>query len=469
MSLGAFRPNILATLALVILGLTLAGCIKMRHLAADPWTQTQHHQIGQSAAVPAAVVTRAQWLLWKLGYDPGLFNGVESRRTVAAVRSYQKSNRLVVDGRVSAPLVKHLEASREIKTVAVLQHRLHALGFDPGGIDGKLGPRTRTAIEAYQHSAGLAVDGALSPRLLGTLAVEPVLRRHGATPQPTEVRTSADTPPNTDAVAAGAARSAAAAAGKAAPMASAVPVSPDGDAARNHAGEIAAKPAPGRSATDSSEAKQAEPVVASPEPARNGHVVAALRSTSGKAVTVMPETASGKAVTVMPETASGKAAAAMPETAPGEWSAVMPEAATNGDAETGGTPEAATNGQAPAGETPDVGPAAEPQVALVRLPSQNAALGPASSEPDRFAPLAPGDQVRLTVFGESKEERDLKVSTDGRLYLSDGVVVRAAGLHLPELEEVIMIKLVETYLLGLSIAVSRLDSRDDPPVDQPGP
>jgi peptidoglycan hydrolase-like protein with peptidoglycan-binding domain len=43
--------------------------------------------------------------------------------------------------------------------VRSLQRRLAAAGFDPGTVDGKFGPRTQAAVEAYQRRAGLEVTG----------------------------------------------------------------------------------------------------------------------------------------------------------------------------------------------------------------------------------------------------------------------------------------------------------------------
>lgn len=50
-----------------------------------------------------------------------------------------------------------------------LQERLTALGFDTGGTDGVLGPKTEAAIRAYQASRGLTVNGAASLELLSSL------------------------------------------------------------------------------------------------------------------------------------------------------------------------------------------------------------------------------------------------------------------------------------------------------------
>ncbi len=50
-----------------------------------------------------------------------------------------------------------------------LQERLTALGFDTGGTDGVLGPKTAAAIRAFQASRGLVVNGAASLELLSAL------------------------------------------------------------------------------------------------------------------------------------------------------------------------------------------------------------------------------------------------------------------------------------------------------------
>ena len=52
---------------------------------------------------------------------------------------------------------------------AELQRKLHALGHDPGPIDGKVGPETRRAIRAFQKSAGKPADGHANQVLLETV------------------------------------------------------------------------------------------------------------------------------------------------------------------------------------------------------------------------------------------------------------------------------------------------------------
>lgn len=48
---------------------------------------------------------------------------------------------------------------------SAIQRRLRELGFNPGPLDGSIGPRTLNAIRAYQTSVGLAPDGKLTREL----------------------------------------------------------------------------------------------------------------------------------------------------------------------------------------------------------------------------------------------------------------------------------------------------------------
>jgi peptidoglycan hydrolase-like protein with peptidoglycan-binding domain len=50
-----------------------------------------------------------------------------------------------------------------------VQERLAALGNDVGVPDGIIGTRSRTAIEAFQRTAGLPVDGRAGTRVLQAL------------------------------------------------------------------------------------------------------------------------------------------------------------------------------------------------------------------------------------------------------------------------------------------------------------
>lgn len=51
----------------------------------------------------------------------------------------------------------------DLSTLEELQVALGRVGFDPGGVDGIMGPRTRAAIVSFQKEHGLAVDGIPGP------------------------------------------------------------------------------------------------------------------------------------------------------------------------------------------------------------------------------------------------------------------------------------------------------------------
>ena len=56
-------------------------------------------------------------------------------------------------------------------TVAAVQRRLARTGYYRGSVDGVIGNGTRTAIRAYERSHGLVVDGRIDRRLLVTMGL----------------------------------------------------------------------------------------------------------------------------------------------------------------------------------------------------------------------------------------------------------------------------------------------------------
>jgi uncharacterized protein YcfJ len=53
------------------------------------------------------------------------------------------------------------------------QGELIRLGYLSGGADGRIGPKTRSAISSFEQATGLPVDGSPSPRLLARLQSTP--------------------------------------------------------------------------------------------------------------------------------------------------------------------------------------------------------------------------------------------------------------------------------------------------------
>jgi peptidoglycan hydrolase-like protein with peptidoglycan-binding domain len=63
------------------------------------------------------------------------------------------------------PIWADQEQSANRSAVMRVQAGLTKLGYNPGPIDGVMGPNTRSAIRGYQRDHGLAVDGRASKSL----------------------------------------------------------------------------------------------------------------------------------------------------------------------------------------------------------------------------------------------------------------------------------------------------------------
>lgn len=102
-----------------------------------------------------------------------------------AVRAFQQSRGLIVDGLVGAATYRALTEARwrlgdrllsYVVTrpmvgddVSVLQGRLLEMGYDAGRTDGVFGARTAEALRGFQGDYGLAADGACGPATLRAL------------------------------------------------------------------------------------------------------------------------------------------------------------------------------------------------------------------------------------------------------------------------------------------------------------
>lgn len=77
---------------------------------------------------------------------------------------------LANDEIVDMPTPLPLETKR--KSVRDLQEKLVKLGFDTGGVDGIVGPKTKAAILAFQKVHALTVDGIVGPRTWASIELE---------------------------------------------------------------------------------------------------------------------------------------------------------------------------------------------------------------------------------------------------------------------------------------------------------
>jgi hypothetical protein len=73
----------------------------------------------------------------------------------------------------AAPAPSAAAAQMPAAEVREVQGRLRALGFNPGPVDGAVGPLTENAVKQYQRARGLEATGALDRNLLAQLRQEP--------------------------------------------------------------------------------------------------------------------------------------------------------------------------------------------------------------------------------------------------------------------------------------------------------
>ena len=72
-------------------------------------------------------------------------------------------------------------------SVSNVQSALKDKGFDPGPIDGAMGPKTRAAIKAFQGANGLVVDGIVGPNTRAKLFGESARKATPDTSIPTDM------------------------------------------------------------------------------------------------------------------------------------------------------------------------------------------------------------------------------------------------------------------------------------------
>jgi LysM repeat protein len=146
------------------------------------------------AAAPASANPQTAGLqvaLRAYGFYLGPIDGVAGQGTATAVRAFQRSSKLAVDGipgsttrlalgRLGRPLYgkRTLVVGRVGWDVSVLQFLLarHGVGRV---IDGYFGPETKAAVRTFQRRAGLAVDGIAGPQTLAALDGEKPPARSG--------------------------------------------------------------------------------------------------------------------------------------------------------------------------------------------------------------------------------------------------------------------------------------------------
>lgn len=126
-------------------------------------------------------IKEAQNCLRKAEFNPGQVDGRIGWQTREAIKDFQRANQLKVTGYIDSKTWTKLSNYQQVnKGVPVaskdkiqlnspgwtkkVQQALANAGFNPGPIDGKIGPKTKKAIVDFQKSKGLTADGTIDPK-----------------------------------------------------------------------------------------------------------------------------------------------------------------------------------------------------------------------------------------------------------------------------------------------------------------
>jgi peptidoglycan hydrolase-like protein with peptidoglycan-binding domain len=127
-------------------------------------------------------VRQVQKTLSDRGYTTGGWDGRMGPRTQAAVRKFQKAEKLEPTGQLNRQTLVALGVQKadatagddgkyDRDTIRQAQETLNNRGFKAGPTDGILSQRTRTALRQFQKSENLEDSGRLNERTLAALGV----------------------------------------------------------------------------------------------------------------------------------------------------------------------------------------------------------------------------------------------------------------------------------------------------------
>jgi peptidoglycan hydrolase-like protein with peptidoglycan-binding domain len=148
------------------------------------------HSSLSSTGLPDLEARAVQLLLTYHGFSPGKIDGIVGGRTRTAIAAFTAKHRLPATGDHKDLLAALLEtlpsaaddqvtsasssraASQAGPDLRLVQSLLEYLGWSPGPVDGKPGPRTRNAIAGFQRSRGIVPTGLVDAELLAALEAD---------------------------------------------------------------------------------------------------------------------------------------------------------------------------------------------------------------------------------------------------------------------------------------------------------
>ena len=154
-----FFRNIIFFNLCVGLCLLLSGCDAVYRLL-DKQGAQEKELIGEIIPFEQnEVVEEVQVLLHLYGYNVGKSDGILGLRTRNAIEKFQKDNGLdpsrFIDNETWGKLhvfTENLLVVDHKLNMKLIQALLEVAGFNPGGVDGKMGNKTRSAIKNFQNN-----------------------------------------------------------------------------------------------------------------------------------------------------------------------------------------------------------------------------------------------------------------------------------------------------------------------------
>ena len=163
--------------------------------------QKEEEKVVGSIDIANPIVNEVQAVLDTLGYDAGNRDGRMGQKTREAIKEFQDSRGLKGTGYIDMNTWREIEdirranEKRELKDsykievrspyqeeeemdpdegfsvgAKEIQAALKNAGFDPGYIDGKIGPKTQQAIKEFQRTKSLKIDGKVGPKTWAELS-----------------------------------------------------------------------------------------------------------------------------------------------------------------------------------------------------------------------------------------------------------------------------------------------------------
>ena len=153
------------TPTLIVAALLIAACGSESGSEAVETTPTTTNPSSPSAENDSEFVRQMQEELNYLGYHAGTVDGVWGPQTSEALAAFQDDSNLDSTGRYDPATEIALAdnaGDADASTVQALQEKLSDIGYYDEIADGLYGPATESAVRAYQETRGLEVNGHLT-------------------------------------------------------------------------------------------------------------------------------------------------------------------------------------------------------------------------------------------------------------------------------------------------------------------